>query len=560
LETEHLSVRESAKDISGTNQIIWGNEAAWTYVGSLYFGAPNTPPTKLLESKETFCDSGSFINEKTIAALECGHGAKLLLVSTNGQIIRKTDLGSEKLFGRVVPSQNGQRFAVPLCKWDPDLWVSQLNNRPYMYKLTAKVFSLESEKALLTVDVRGQYGDGGEVFVTPSGDAWFGAKHVALSPDGELLAVKYGPFLRVYQLPEPRLSSHCSGDCAKENEATNSQPTVVLHPQAAPAATASPPSQLVQEVLAWLPADTETVLAAQGPFMLPELKAEAKEAQDSKGTDPDIEESFESLPLGLLGFKDGLLEKHLKGEKILLGIEGSRHFQSPSGLGGAPFQGAAIAVFARDISVSADSFMKESAAVALRTEQIEGHPVAVFQEKLEEDIWTTFVAFPKPNMAVAATNEDYLREVLARMNGKRGERALPEKLPEWKQVNVNAAFWAVRHYAKKGAAEDPTSPLGGEKSATNMADERAIGVTFSFDPGKSKTATIRYLSGDPNILQNVQKNLFPIQTEPSAGDLHIRYKLVGPGVVEGSYDLENAESAALFEFVLLALLGHAIYI
>jgi hypothetical protein len=74
-----------------------------------------------------------------------------------------------------------------------------------------------------------------------------------------------------------------------------------------------------------------------------------------------------------------------------------------------------------------------------------------------------------------------------------------------------------------------------------MADERAIGVTFSFDPGKSKTATIRYLSGDPNILQNVQKNLFPIQTEPSAGDLHIRYKLVGPGVVEGSYDLEKAE-------------------
>ena len=64
----------------------------------------------------------------------------------------------------------------------------------------------------------------------------------------------------------------------------------------------------------------------------------------------------------------------------------------------------------------------------------------MFREQLEDDVWTTFVAFSKPNIAVAATNEEYLREVLARINGKRGARALPETLPEWEYVNSQAAF------------------------------------------------------------------------------------------------------------------------
>ena len=183
--------------------------------------------------------------------------------------------------------------------------------------------------------------------------------------------------------------------------------------------------------------------------------------------------------------------------------------------------------------------------------------VIVFQEQLEEDTWTTFVAFPKPNVAVAATNEEYLREVLARINGKHGERALPESLPEWKYVNTHAAFWALRHYDKKGAAVDATSPLAGPNSSV-IADDRAIGLTFYFDPDKSKTATITYLSGDKNILQNVQKHLFPIETEPGAREMHIRYREMAPGVVEGSYDLEHIESAEVFTFVLIALLGHVV--
>jgi hypothetical protein len=253
------------------------------------------------------------------------------------------------------------------------------------------------------------------------------------------------------------------------------------------------------------------------------------------------------------------LKKYAKGEKILLALEGSRHFRAPSGLGEGPFQGCAIAIFADDITARANSFLKDSSATALRTEQIEGQQVTVFQEKREQDVWTTFVAFPKANVAVAATDEKYLQDVLARLAGKRGPRALPEDLPEWKYVNSHAAFWALRHYDNVGAEADPTSPFGGKKAA-NIPDDQAIGLTFSFDPAISKTATVTYLSGNANILQNVRKNLFPIETEPGAREMHIRYGQMGSGAVEGAYDLEHIESAEIFVFVLETLLGHAIYV
>lgn len=217
-----------------------------------------------------------------------------------------------------------------------------------------------------------------------------------------------------------------------------------------------------------------------------------------------------------------------------------------------------MVIFADDISALAKSFINETSSAALKTEQIEGQAVAVFQEKLEEDTWTAFVVFPRPNTAVVATDEGYLREVLARMHGQAGQRALPNNLPEWKAVPVGAKYWALRHYDKADAAMDPTSPFGGKKTA-NRPDEKAVGLTFAFDPDKSSTATITYFSSDPNVLANAQKNLFPLESEFGFRELHARYRQAGRGIVAGSFDLDHIESAALFVFALRAFLGHAIY-
>ena len=66
--------------------------------------------------------------------------------------------------------------------------------------------------------------------------------------------------------------------------------------------------------------------------------------------------------------------------------------------------------------------------------------------------------------------------------GKKGNRALPDDLPEWKYVNTDLQFWGIRHFDRTQAKLDPSSPFGGQKSA-NDADGQAIHLTkLSFAP------------------------------------------------------------------------------
>ena len=95
-----------------------------------------------------------------------------------------------------------------------------------------------------------------------------------------------------------------------------------------------------------------------------------------------------------------------------------------------PYEGCQIAVFAKASSNRGASFVKAAASVALKTDNMAGQSVTVFQEKRDDDTRTTFVAFPKPNLVIACTNRDYLSEVLQRIGGKIGKRALPDTLAE----------------------------------------------------------------------------------------------------------------------------------
>jgi hypothetical protein len=255
----------------------------------------------------------------------------------------------------------------------------------------------------------------------------------------------------------------------------------------------------LQEVLSWLPEDTETISVARGPFVLntktAKSTADEEENENRVVSDRELGEPFEGLPLSLLGFKDGLLLPHLKGKRISLAIEGARHFRPPSGLGEMPYEGCAIALLVDNLDTSMASFIRENRKSILKVDQIEGQVVAVFQEKLENDTWTAFVAFPNKNILAVATNRDYLREVLARLQGKKGKRALPDDLPEWRYVDTDLQFWGLRHFDRTQAKLDPSSPFGGQKSA-NDADEQAIGLVYAFDLSSGKTAKITYLTGD----------------------------------------------------------------
>jgi hypothetical protein len=316
----------------------------------------------------------------------------------------------------------------------------------------------------------------------------------------------------------------------------------------------------IDAVLSWLPGDTETVTVANGPFWMSDFQLSEKEEQQQSISAQNLEKAFQSFTLSLFSLKKSALGKHLERQKLVLAVEGSRHFRSAAGLGSFLFEGCEIAVFADDVSGLGATFLKDSSNAAVRIEEIDGLKVAVFQDRLEEDIWTTFVTFPNKNIAVVATNENYLREVLARIRGTKGPRALPESLPEWKYVNKKSQYWGIRHFDKSQSREDPTSPFRGDKSEA-LPDEHAIGITFTCNPTVARSATITYLSNNSNALQIVTERLFPAELMEEGGkELKARYRTLEPGTVLGSFDLEETQSTSIFLLVLMMQFGHGINI
>jgi hypothetical protein len=336
----------------------------------------------------------------------------------------------------------------------------------------------------------------------------------------------------------------------------------VCRAQARPAVPGPLPAR-VGQVLSWLPADTETILVANKPFAMPRFKGADDSRPDSEISLADLTETFELLPLSLFGLKNGLLQNYLMGQRVEIAIEGSRHFRNPAGLGEMPYEGCQIAVLSEATVGRSDTFLKQSSSAVLRVESVAGQKIPVFEEKLENDTWTTFVAFPKPNLVLACTNRDYLSEVLERIGGKAGRRALSDTLAEWRFVGPHVPFWGLRHYDKSQAGLDPTSPFG-DRTVLGVGDRQAVGIAYRFDPRTRNIVTISYFSGTANILEFLQKQT-PLSMRSdgavdSTANLPVGYSQVAPGVAEIKYELGGPLPVDQLIFVVMAELGHAVYL
>lgn len=311
------------------------------------------------------------------------------------------------------------------------------------------------------------------------------------------------------------------------------------------------------EILSWLPPNTETLLTARGPFYVPQsLHQDYKDRE----TQPlEVRQAFEGLTLGPFALSQEL-QVLLKDKEILFAAEGSRAFRSPKGLGELPYEGCAIAIVSDDLGASGETFIKEASKSALKIEEIDGRQVAVFQRKLEEDVWTVFVTFPKKNVVAVATNREYLQEVLSRMRTPSARHAFPETLDEWKYIDTRAEFWGMRHFDRSQSRSDPTSPFGGSKPA-NLPDEKAIGLTFYSDPNRERKVTLVYLTEDTNGAKAVEQKRFPPKSEvKNTQRLHIEYLEVAPGVIKSTYELTGNQPMSWFMFVFMANMGHAVYV
>ena len=307
-----------------------------------------------------------------------------------------------------------------------------------------------------------------------------------------------------------------------------------------PQAPAAKLPAAIEEILWWLPPDTETLqvtqvrTGARGPLF------EAIEVANGK------------IEFGDVGYAD-VVNQSLKTARLIAMVDGSRRFVAPSGLGEMPSEGAMILYFEKPLGTSGARMMAELEKTAEKVENMGGVKVILFRDRLEDDIHSSYVAIPQPDTLVIATNRGYLEELLGRRETRAGARAMPQDLPEWQWIDTTAPFWALRHYQRDNVDKDPTSPFR-KNASWSVFDVDAVGVT-AHASADGATMVVHYLSKGPKAEQAARR----IFSHPGDG-LIPTFRRASGGAIEVRYVAKDEEDLAMFWFYLMAALGHAIYL
>jgi hypothetical protein len=97
-----------------------------------------------------------------------------------------------------------------------------------------------------------------------------------------------------------------------------------------------------------------------------------------------------------------------------------------------------------------------------------------------------WLAAPQPGVYVAATSSSLIHIIIERMQRRSAARALSPDLPEWREVNLDAPAWGLRHY----------QPLNANEESFSMVkwDPRARGLVFFGGSTPLPFLAMRYLS------------------------------------------------------------------
>ena len=301
-------------------------------------------------------------------------------------------------------------------------------------------------------------------------------------------------------------------------------------------------------VLDWLPTDTQTLIVAAQPFVIPAQEPDV----DSGGPSPV---DFLGLyALGRLGEFPALYQA-LTGHTVKFALSGVREFQSFSGLGLGPYDGCAVIVFSEPLGASFSS-----AASGLPKENWDGATVLHLSTERQGSLRSAperlnlFVIELGSNILAAATDRDSLRYVLERRNGHQTDRALPDALPEWRVVDVTAAAWAMRHYkhTNDGRTREGVLSLGYKEE---LNDQEAVGVVYNAQP-VGRTQKVYCLSHNQQAGE-LARQRWELKEE---GLVTPRVSRRFDGVVEVVVPTPSAQASGVFDLLLLTSLGYAIAI
>lgn len=248
-----------------------------------------------------------------------------------------------------------------------------------------------------------------------------------------------------------------------------------------------------------------------------------------------------------------ILTHHLRTVRAKITVDGSRHFRRPSGLGDMPHDGALIFAFEKRLGAAGTALMADLAKIALKVEQIDGVEVVEFRDQLESDVWASFIAMPRADLLVVASDRGYLEALLRRRSARTGARAFPSELPEWRLVDVMAPYWALRHYRIGDVSDDPTSPFAKTRDG-KVFDVDAVGVT-AHAGADGRTIVAHYLSRSANA-EPIARRMWH---KPGDGIAPL-FRRAGKDAIEARFTAKDEEDLSMFFFYSLASLGHAVYL
>lgn len=311
---------------------------------------------------------------------------------------------------------------------------------------------------------------------------------------------------------------------------------------------------LQKECLGWIPPRTETTVAVKGPFAVVARDLSAK-------TEPFAHQLEAAALAPLFAIREGKYGHALRGETVLLALEGAFHFRAPFREGVSLYDGCHILVFDGKFAAVGDEFMRTVKEDSDRTYESSRHAVFAFDEEWSDNRWELLICRPRIDVLLVATSRNYLSSVLSAMERDSNERQAWQKvradLPEWEHLDLQARFWAFRHYDPGNSTHDITSPLlrtdlSGLLESDGIRDPKAVGMTFSYDPAKPRIAQIRYLSPNPERANIVKRRwLMPDKTTAVIQESN-------QNRVDIAFELDSPPKAEQFLYLLAAELGHGL--
>lgn len=231
-----------------------------------------------------------------------------------------------------------------------------------------------------------------------------------------------------------------SGEWAKAAELSRALKAAAEDARNRSMATAG--KEQADSLLAWLPADTETLVVAQQPFQI---------AMEDNTKSPSALAMAQLFLLGLMDAAEkGKLLKDLVGRTVRLAALAARRFgeepehhqagEQRGGLGMIPYQGCGIYSFAEPLAQPILTRPPELTILGYHAWVSKG------SQSDQPDRDDYFVSMLKPDLMLVCNSRAFFQETVARVGQPPQRRALPADLPEWKLVDRSVPLWGITHY------------------------------------------------------------------------------------------------------------------